>query len=87
MIAPSAEFSLGYQVATINLNNGESHTGIISKDTEAELALKVGQEDFITIAKADIADIESIPSSMPDMSSILNKSQIRDIVAFLESLK
>ncbi len=87
MVAPSAEFSMGYEVATITMKDESSHTGIITARDPSEIALKVGQEDLMTLSTADIADIESIPSSMPDMTKVLEKEQIRDLVAFLHSLQ
>jgi len=86
LIAPSAEFALGYEVATIDLKDGTSHTGIISNRTDDSISLKIGKEEIKTIATADISNYESIPSSMPIMKDKLSKREIRDVVAYLASL-
>jgi len=87
MIEPSAQFSPGYGVATLTLKDGTTTAGIVMEETETAIKLKIGKEDLQTIAKSEVEAREDIPSSMPGIKEILNKQQIRDLVAFLVSLK
>ena len=87
MIEPSAKYSPGFGVATLTLKNGTTTAGIVMEETATEIRLKIGKEALQTIAKNQIESRENIPSSMPDVKEILTKQQIRDVVAFLVSLK
>jgi putative membrane-bound dehydrogenase-like protein len=86
MVAPSARYAPGYEVVILTMQNGESQSGIVKKETETELHLKVGNSTDI-IAKADIVERQSVPSAMPDMSKVLSKREIRDVVRYLWGLK
>lgn len=87
IIEPSAAYSPGYGVATLTLKDGTTTAGIVMEENETELKLKIGKEDLQTIAKNQIDNREDVPSSMPGVKDILDKKQIRDLVAFLVSLK
>ncbi|MFT6810902.1 MAG: quinoprotein glucose dehydrogenase [Saprospiraceae bacterium] len=86
MIVPSSEFALGYEVATIEMKDGASHTGIISSRTDDVINLKIGKEEIKSLARGEITSYESIPSSMPIIKDKLSKREIRDLVAFLANL-
>jgi len=87
MITPSAAFSNGYEVVSLELDNGNTVAGLVLSESDSELSIKVGKKAVQTIPKATIKKRTAIPSSMPPMKSILTKMEIRDLVAFLESLK
>ena len=87
MIEPSAKLSPGYGVATLTLKDGTTTAGIVMEETETVIKLKIGKEDLQTIAKNEVETREDIPSSMPGVKDVLTKQQIRDLVAFLVSLK
>ena len=48
--------------------------------------LKLGKEDIRTIPQIEIAESQSLPSSMLPMGTVLKKKEIRDLVAFLKNL-
>lgn len=87
LVMPSARIAPGYGVATLTLKNGETVAGIISKETDTEITLKLGQTETRTIAKSDIDKREDVPSSMPAMGEILTKRQLRNLVEFLTTLR
>jgi putative heme-binding domain-containing protein len=87
MITPSSAYATGYEVVSLELQNGTSLAGIVSSENDQELILKIGKEDVQTISKSDIKTRKSIPSSMPSMKATLTKKEIRDLVAFLASLE
>ncbi|MEO0338671.1 MAG: HEAT repeat domain-containing protein [Bacteroidota bacterium] len=86
MVAPSAAYSPGYGVVILEMNDGASVSGINMGETDSQLTLKIGKEDIQTIDKANIKTRENIPSSMPVMGDVLNKRQLRNLVAFLGTL-
>ncbi|GAA5221746.1 HEAT repeat domain-containing protein [Membranihabitans marinus] len=87
LIDPSAAYAQGYGIVSTTLNNGETLAGTVVDEDEASLVIKMGKGDIKTIAKSDIKERKNSPSSMPNMKTILKKSEMRDIVAFLSGLK
>ena len=87
LVAPSAAFSAGYEVVILELEGAETRSGIVLQEDETSLTLKIGKEDIQRIEKNKIIKREQIPSSMPVMGDVLDKRQIRDLVAFLVSLQ
>lgn len=86
LVTPSAEYAIGYEVASITLKDGSSEAGIIMERTNDHIKLKLGKEDIKTIAQSEIENVQSLPSSMLPMGTVLKKKEIRDLVAFLKNL-
>ena len=86
LIRPSARLAPGYETILVTLNDGSVTAGIVMERTEEVIKLKIGKEDIQTIPRADIAEEETVPSSMPTMEDKLSRREIRDVVAFLASL-
>jgi len=87
LIEPSATLALGYGVVSLNLQDGTTTAGIVEEETDDYLKIKIGKEEIRQIDKSMIKEREDIPSSMPGVKEILTKKEIRDMVAFLVSLK
>ena len=87
IIAPSAKIAVGYGVAIVTLNDGEALSGIVEAETDTQLTLKIGATEKRTIDKLQIKERTNAPSSMPSMITLLNKREIRDLVAYLGTLK
>ena len=73
-------------MVTLNLNNGNTVTGLVQSETDETISIKSGNQEAQEFSKADITKQTSIPSSMPPMGSILTKKEIRDVLAFLVTL-
>ncbi|MGB3585322.1 MAG: HEAT repeat domain-containing protein [Tunicatimonas sp.] len=86
IVNPSARIAPGYGVVTLKLENGETISGILQEENETEVIIKVGNQPDKAIAKAEIIEQTTAPSSMPNMTSYLSKKEIRDIVSFLSTL-
>ncbi|PPK85481.1 putative membrane-bound dehydrogenase-like protein [Neolewinella xylanilytica] len=86
LIRPSARLAPGYETILVTLNDGTVTAGTVMRRTPEEITLKIGKEDIQTIQRSDIAEEETVPSSMPSMEERLNRREIRDLVAFLSSL-
>ncbi|MCP9237796.1 HEAT repeat domain-containing protein [Lewinella sp. JB7] len=86
LIRPSARLAPGYETLYLTLKDGSSTAGIVMERTDEAIKLKVGKEDIQTIARSEIAEEETLPSSMPTMEDKLSRREIRDLVAFLASL-
>ncbi|MFK8008880.1 MAG: HEAT repeat domain-containing protein [Saprospiraceae bacterium] len=86
LVTPSSEYAIGYEVVSIILKDGTSEAGIVMERTEKHVKLKLGKEDIKTIPISEIAESQSLPSSMLPMGTVLKKKEIRDLVAFLKNL-
>jgi quinoprotein glucose dehydrogenase len=87
LIEPSARLSPGYGTVMLTLKGGQTTAGVLMQETEQELVLKTEAAEPLKIQKTRIARRENIPSSMPQMGYLMTKREIRDMVAFLASLK
>ncbi len=87
IVEPSARLSPGFGVLSIELNDGTSIVGVMEEENETEFVLKVSKDEVKKVDKSNIKTHSFLPSSMPAAKGILDKKQIRDLVAFLSSLK
>ncbi|MCU0392307.1 MAG: hypothetical protein MUE81_14415, partial [Thermoflexibacter sp.] len=87
IIAPSAKFASGYEMIVITTKNKETISGIVMEESNTKVKLKIGKSDIREIDKDNIDSRKTIPSGMPPMGNALTKREIRDLIAFLSSLK
>ena len=88
IVSPSAKLTPGYSAIAVTMKDGTIVAGMLMKDSETEVVVRNVDTQKETVCKK--SDIQTLPpsmSSMPPMGLILNKSDIRDLVAFLTSLK
>lgn len=86
MIDPSGEIPEGYQLVTINMQDGRSYAGNIASEDDNQVTLRmIGQN--VTIAKSDILSRQTLPvSMMPEgLLSALDDRQVRDLIAYLRT--
>ncbi|MCB0689118.1 MAG: HEAT repeat domain-containing protein [Saprospiraceae bacterium] len=87
LIIPSAHLAPGYGVVTVTLNNENLVSGILESEDDDTLVIKNSSEELITVKKSDIKERINALSSMPAMGDILSKREIRDVIAYLKTLK
>ena len=87
LIEPSAKIATGFGVVSLDLKDGTSEVGAVLNETDDAIQIRIGKDDVKSIAKSTIDVREDLPSSMPGVKTILDKMQIRDLVAFLSNLK
>jgi quinoprotein glucose dehydrogenase len=88
IIKPNAKIAPGFDTIVVTLKNGESAAGIVARETGDTLTLRNTDNKLVDVKKTDIAKREGAPSGMPEIyGTILTKSQIRDVVEYLASLK
>ena len=92
IINPNAVVAMGYGIALVNLKDGTNIGGTLLKHDDKEVVLKVndpttGKTEERTYPIDQIAEVKPPISAMPDMRFILKKQEIRDLVAYLSSLK
>lgn len=87
LVAPNARIAPGYGTVNLTLDDGSSLIGVLEEETEETLVVKEGKDAIRTIKKEEIAEKSMLPSGMFNMATVLDKSQIRDLVAFLVTLE
>ncbi|HEX5791051.1 MAG TPA: c-type cytochrome, partial [Luteolibacter sp.] len=88
IIAPSAKLAPGYSPIAVTMKDGTIVAGMLMKQTPEEVVVRAFGTQNDTVCKtADIQTIPPVMSPMPPMGAVLSKAEIRDLVAFLTSLK
>jgi quinoprotein glucose dehydrogenase len=88
IVKPSAKLAPGFETAVVTLKSGAVQAGTVTAEDDTSLTLKLADNSIVSLAKADFAKRETAPSSMPEIfAQILTKSQLRDLVEFLATLK
>ena len=86
IVDPGSEIASGYGVMTITHKDGRTLSGTYLADTADEVTLLINDEAK-TFARADLAKVVDPVSGMPPMQYFISRREIRDLVAYLASLK
>ena len=87
LIHPSDFVVPGFGNITVSMKDGSSTVGSLVKEDKESLTLKF-PDGKTKVIKQDLVKSKTKPiSSMPPMGAVLTKHQIRDIIAYLETLK
>jgi putative heme-binding domain-containing protein len=87
LVNPSAAIATGYGIVNVTLKNKTEVTGTLAKETPDAVTVRMFDGKMQTIKRADIANQTAPVSIMPPMQGILQPREIRDVVAYLSSLK
>lgn len=88
IVDPNARIAEGFENLLIELTDGRFVSGIIKKETDTELVVASPEDGLVTLKKAEIKARERGASGMPEgIHDILSKQELRDVMAFLQSLK
>jgi quinoprotein glucose dehydrogenase len=88
LVNPSAVVVPGYGLTMVTRKDGGSVAGSLIRETETDLVVKVGDPGVEqVIPKAEVASSTPPMSAMPPMALILKKEEVRDLVAYLVTLK
>ncbi|MCH6258803.1 c-type cytochrome [Puniceicoccaceae bacterium K14] len=87
LVTPNADIAEGYGFVNVILKDGTSFAGNLGKEKEGNVGIYLpnGSEKLIPIN--DIESMTKPMSSMPPMGGILSKRELRDLVAYLQSLE
>jgi putative heme-binding domain-containing protein len=86
MVAPDASLASGYGGVTLTLEDGTSLRGLIDAETDTTITLRRGDNQVDTIPKSKIVSrVNSSP--MPPMGNVLSRSELRDLVEYMTTLK
>ena len=86
LINPQAELAEGYGLLVANLKDGTTVSGSIVKASPQSYSIQSPDGRSSTIERSSI-EKEVLASPMPPTGAILSKTEIRDLIAYLASLK
>lgn len=87
LIEPSARIAEGFGTFEFELKDGESIAGFVRSENNRQVELSLMDGRHLTILKKDIAARSTPKSAMPTMREVLTRKEIRDLVAYLTSLR
>lgn len=87
LLEPSATIAPYFGTFTLTLNDNNKISGLFVSETEQQIQLKLDNDQTETFTKNKIKHIERPTSGMPPMGYILSKAEIRDVLAYLQTLK
>ena len=86
LLNPSDTITEGFGTAIIKLKSGKELTAVLDKKTDKTWHLKLPDGSSQQLSTKDIAS-QTLISVMPNYSQVIPPESIRDIVAYLASLK
>lgn len=87
LVEPSAKIVVGFGLETIQLKSGETIAGSVLKETPKSIDVKMPDGKTRRLNVTDVAQRTPPVSVMPPMLGILTPAEIRDVVAYLTTLK
>lgn len=88
IVAPNVKIAQGFDSVIVALDDGEVLSGVFKSEDEDTLSIMSPEGKLLTIEKARIEERGRGQSAMPeDAVKVLTKSEIRDLVEFLTSLR
>ena len=89
LVAPSASFAQGYEAYLVSLKNGDVLSGVKVRQSDETFVLREASGQEVRLQPGQIERVQrSDVSIMPDgLLAALNPEEIRDLLAYLQSLK
>jgi quinoprotein glucose dehydrogenase len=86
MVLPSAVIAQGFGAVLIDFKNGASLNGNLLAETPDHIDLDSAGK-ILRVKRSDIASVTQPVSPMPAMGEVLSPKELRDVIAWLASLK
>ncbi len=88
IVLPNKQIAKGYETVVLQLTSGKSVVGIVKAEDDKEVRLMTFEGQLVAMPKNTIDERRKGKSAMPeDLIKHLSKSELRDLVEFLASLK
>jgi quinoprotein glucose dehydrogenase len=88
IVLPNRQIAKGYETVVLTLASGQVKTGILKSEDGKEVRLMTPEGTLIVVPRDEIDQRSRGPSAMPDdLIRHLSRSELRDLVEFLASLK
>jgi quinoprotein glucose dehydrogenase len=87
IVDPGAAIAPGFGLMVLTRKDGEVVTGLLMEENDQLVSLKMADGKIQDIKKSEIASQQPPISGMPPMGYLLNQGEVRDLVAYLSTLK
>jgi quinoprotein glucose dehydrogenase len=88
LVRPDAQVADGFQTMIVITDEGRAVSGIVVSEDNERLTLRSAEGELLTLQQDEIDERVAGPSSMPaDLVSKLSRRELRDLVAWLGSLR
>lgn len=87
LVQPSKRLAPGYGTITVTLKDGQVVNGVLEKENEHEIIVRTSDAEPMEIAVSRIKKRENSISAMPAMGKLITKRELRDLIAYLSTLK
>jgi len=87
LVAPNEHIPEGYASVVVVVKNGSAVSGVLRDETMTNLVIHTPDDGPVAVNKADVQRQVPTLSPMPaDFGTLISKSDLRDLMAFLNSL-
>lgn len=86
LVLPQAKVAPGFGMVTVTMKDGSVAGGVLMTEDEKSVVIDVAGERKL-LPREDIVEMGKPISVMPPMGAILNRREIRDLVAWLATLE
>ena len=88
IVDPNKQIAQGFESVVLATSDGKVITGVLRGEDDKEVRLITAEGQPVTVAKGSIEERKRGPSAMPaDLVQKLSKTELRDLVEFLASLR
>ena len=88
ILYPNKNIAPGFESVLVTLKNGTSYAGLLKSEDAAQMVINSPEDGLLTVKKADVTKRDRGLSAMPEeMGNILSKTDVRNLIEFLSTLK
>lgn len=88
IVQPNAQIAETFRMVVCTMKDGSVKPGVIRAETAETLTIQLPGEEPQELKIADISSRENVPSGMmPGLGEMLTKRELRDIMAYISTLK
>jgi quinoprotein glucose dehydrogenase len=88
IVEPNKQIAKGFETVILTLTSGKSVSGVLKKEDARVVHLMTPEGKLLVVPKSKIEERQAGKSAMPeDLIKHLSRSEMRDLVEFLASLK
>jgi len=87
LVNPNAVVAEGFGLVTLSMNDGTVHAGTIRSEKDGVIEVQPLEGKSFEVKAADVKSRTNPVSSMPPVGLILQPKELRDVIAYLKTLK
>ncbi len=87
LVMPGADVAPGFGFTALTLNSGEVVAGTLMKEDADSVRMKLPDATERSVPTSEITARSPLTSSMPPMGTIMSRRELRDVLAYLQTLK